>query len=55
MSVPNLEERDRGRSDRHTAFLGKEDGAVGGDTAGIEEGGKAAQELNLLGRHLEQL
>lgn len=40
ISLKGLKERDRGKDCEHTAFLGKENGAVGGDTAGFEEGGE---------------
>ena len=41
MSVSELEKKDPGRSCRRTAFLGEEDGAMGGDTTGFKEGGQA--------------
>ena len=36
-----MERGTEGGNGRHTAFLGEEDGAVGSDTTGFEEGGQA--------------
>ena len=37
-----LEKWREGVHGRHTAFLGEEDGAVGGDTTGFKEGGQTS-------------